>query len=487
MRVGAKARIGLLAALGAGALAAAAPSAGASVRFERIKGYDAPATPAKYDKVGILETGRSKARNVLIMIPGTSASAAYFEPLAKTITAKNPDWQVWSVERRENLLEDQSMADAAKAGKATPQQLFDYYLGYLTNPAITKHYTAPAGADVAFAKQWGMQVAVGDIQRVVRQARKLHGKVVLGGHSLGGSITTAYATWDFGGKAGAKDLSGLVYMDGGSGPPVTADAATASLAALNAPTASPWLVFGGIPAPFAGLFNIVGAGLTKLDPNAPSVLQTWPLLPAFLKGPDRVTNEAGYGFALDSETSPPSLAAAQVHAGHVATSGDPRGWDREGELSPIQRVADAFFGTGLKSLDGTAWFHPQRLTIDAGAVGNGIANPAQGVLDVHATHGADLKGLRIYAFGAHLGGRRVLDSARALAAQSQIPGDDLTLVDRADGYSHVDPVTADPDNDFVDNLTPFLAQVGGKASKHSGDDQEYADPADAARKKAHHR
>ena len=86
------------------------------------------------------------------MIPGTSASAAYFEPLAKTITAKNPGWQVWSVERRENLLEDHSVADAAKAGKATAQQLFDYYLGYLTNPAITTHYTAPADADVAFAK-----------------------------------------------------------------------------------------------------------------------------------------------------------------------------------------------------------------------------------------------------------------------------------------------------------------------------------------------
>ena len=419
------------------------------------------------------------------MIPGTSASAAYFEPLAKTITAKNPDWQVWSVERRENLLEDHSVADAAKAGKATAQQLFDYYLGYLTNPAITTHYTAPADADVAFAKQWGMQVAVGDLQRVVRQARKLHGKVVLGGHSLGGTITTAYATWDFGGKAGAKDLSGLVYMDGGSGPAVTADAATQSLATLNA-ASSPWLVFGGIPAPFAGLFNIVGAGVTKLAPDAPSVLQTWPLLPAFLNAPFRVTNEGGYGFALDSETSPPSLAAAQVHAGHLAASGDPRGWDREGELSPIQRVADAFFGTGLKSLDGTAWFHPQRLTIDAGAVGNGNANPAQPVLGVHATHGADLKGLRIYAFGAHLGGRRVLDSARALAAQSHIPADDLTLVDRQDGYSHVDPVTADPDNDFVDNLTPFLAQVAGK-SKQSANDQQYSDPGAAARAKARRR
>jgi len=44
---------------------------------------------------------------VLVLVPGTSAGAAYFEPLAKTIVRHSKGWQVWSVERRENLLEDQ--------------------------------------------------------------------------------------------------------------------------------------------------------------------------------------------------------------------------------------------------------------------------------------------------------------------------------------------------------------------------------------------
>ena len=39
---------------------------------------------------------------------------------------------------------------------------------------------------------------------------------MLGGHSLGGGVVTAYATWDFGGQPGANGLSGLVYIDGGS-------------------------------------------------------------------------------------------------------------------------------------------------------------------------------------------------------------------------------------------------------------------------------
>ena len=76
-----------------------------------------------------------------------------------------------------------------------------------------------------------------------------------------------------------------------------------------------------------------------------------------------------------------------------------------------------FSGFGLQGLDGTAWYHPMRLTIDGSAVAAGNSNPAQTVLDVRATHGRDLpRSLRIYAFGAALGGQRVLDAAKALAS-----------------------------------------------------------------------
>jgi pimeloyl-ACP methyl ester carboxylesterase len=434
----------------------AIPSAGAA-SFMRINGFDDPATPDVLDKVGVLKEGPPSARKILILAPGTSASAAYFEPLAQDIVSKAKDWQVWSVERRENVFEDHSMADRVKRGEATAQQLFDFYLGWLTNPSITDHYAISLSGP-SYARGWGMRVAVEDLRRVVDEARSQSREVVLGGHSLGASITTAYATWDFNGRAGGEDLSGLVLIDGGSGPPtLTAEQATAALQGLQA--SSPWLTFGGIPPPFAGLFNIVGSGLAKTAPDARSILQGWPLLPAFLNAPVVVTNEAGYGFSLDTETSPPNLAAAQVHAGRLAASGDPRGWDRAGEISPIQRVADMFFGTGLPGLDGTAWFHPRRLTIDSGAVGAGIANPAQQVLDVTSTHGRDLGHLSIYAFGAALGGQRVVDAAQLLADQSGIPRRELTLVNRSGTYAHVDPLSAYPQNDFVDHLLPFLKQT----------------------------
>ncbi len=448
-------------AIGAAVLAPSA-SAGALVRFDRIQGVDSPGTPAKYDRVGILKTGPRRAPNILVLNPGTSASAAYFEPLAKTIVAKTRGrWQVWAVERRENLLEDQSVFNKAKAGKATPQQVFDYYLGYLTDPTITHHFQTIPNADVAYAKDWGMKVEIGDLHRVVKRAQK-HGRhVVVGGHSLGGSITTAYATWDFHGKPGAKGLDGLLYIDGGSGPtPVSPEDASTSLENLMAPASSPWLVFGGIPSPFTGLFNTAGALGAIIAPNEPSLAYDFALLPANLKPPVPPTNLGEYGYALDTETSPPGLAAAQAHLGHLAPSGDPRGWVRAGELTPIRRYAKAFAGWGLKGLDGTAWYHPLRLTIDAGAVAAGNPNPAQGILKVRAIHGDDLsRRLRIYAFGAALGGQRVLDAASNLAEQSGIPKRNLTLIDRHETYAHNDPNTAAPKNAFVNHLIPFLKGI----------------------------
>jgi len=433
------------------------------VRFSILKGFDDPATPDDLDRVGVLEVGPERARNVLVLSPGTSAGAGYFKPLADDIVRRaHGRWQVWSVERRENLLEDQSVLDLAKQGKATPQQLFDYYLGWLTNPSITNHFQPVPDSMVPFARGWGMNVEIQDLHRVVQAAGEHGRRVVLGGHSLGGSITTAYATWDFHGRPGARDLSGLVFIDGGSNPvPVSPEQATQSL--QNLQNGTPWLAFGGIPAPFLGLFSATGSTAAVIDPNGPSLAQTFPLLPANLKPPVPATNEAQFGFGVDTETSPPSLIAAQVHAGHLAASGDPRGWDPAGEITPIQRYASMLSGAGLAGMDGSAWYHPLRLTIDAGAVADGNANPAQAILGVDAIHGDDLgKRMPIYAFGAALGGQGVLDTARVLARQSGIPETRLTLVNRQSTYAHNDPSAASPSNEFLDNLIPFLATIDHK-------------------------
>jgi pimeloyl-ACP methyl ester carboxylesterase len=438
-------------------LAVAAPSASAA-KLTWLQGYKAPGTPARFDKVGVLRFGPRSAPNVLVLNPGTSASSAYFAPLARTVVRETKGWQVWSVERRENLLEDQSVLERAKEGTVTPKRLFNYYLGWITDPSIASHFQLIPDSQLGFARKWGMAVEVNDLRRVVNAAEERGRRVVLGGHSLGGSITTAYATWDFRGQPGVKGLSGLVFIDGGSNPtPITREQAEQSLQDLQ--TSSPWLSFGGIGAPFAGLFNSGGSTLALIDPGGPSLGQAWPGLPADLKPPVPATNLAQYGYALDTETSPPALIAAQAHLGHLAASGDPRGWDQAGEITPIQRYAKMFSGWRLKDVDGTAWYHPMRLTIDSGAVADGNRNAAQQVLGVRAIHGDDVR-VPMYAFGAALGGQGVLDAARALAHQSHLPKRKLTLIDRHGTYAHNDPAGAFPKNVFLEHLVTFLNGIG---------------------------
>ncbi|MGH8996272.1 MAG: hypothetical protein ACRDYB_09640 [Acidimicrobiales bacterium] len=456
-------RAGLLAALGAGSIGAAAPaSAGAASRplgVTWMRSDAAPGTPAKYDQVGVIKVGPASARNVLVLEPGTSAGSAYFVPLARWIVATARGWQVWAVERRENLLEDQSVLDRYKRGKVSATALYDYYLGYLKDPSITKHIAAIPTASVEYAKQWGLNVAVQDLRTVITAARRRGGKVVLGGHSLGGSVVTAYATWDFGGHAGADQLAGLVYIDGSSDTtPETSAQATAALAGLDAPTATPWLAFGGIAAPYAGIYNATGSSAALLDPNGPSLGQSSGLLPADLVPPIPVTNVGQYGYALNAATSPPSLLAAQAHLGTGLTPSG--GWNGAGARTPITRFETMFSGAPMLGVDGTEWYFPERLTLDTGAIDNGNANPAQVVLGLHATMGHHLaKSLRIYAFGARLEGPVALANTRALAAQSGIPARHLTLVNEQATYSHNDPAGAYPNNIFFAHLVPFLDKV----------------------------
>jgi pimeloyl-ACP methyl ester carboxylesterase len=431
-----------------------------------MKGFKAPGTPAKYDKVGVIKItpGTGKARNVIVFEPGTSAAAAYFVPLAEWLVKTVPGWQVWAIQRRESLLEDQSEMRLAKEHKVSPTQLFNYYLGFIGNSKITDHMpNSYLSLAPAYAKQWGMNVAVNDVRIVLGAAKKLGGKVVLGGHSLGGSVVTAYATWDFGGKPGADGLAGLVYDDGGSFAAESASDAQAALQNLDEQSTSPWLTFGQFPAPYAGLFNDTGALGVLQDPNAPSIGQKFSLLPADLKPSVRVTNEGQYGYALNYKTSPASLLAAQGHLGAGISSHTINGahtWNSAGALTPITRFATMFGAPEELNAAGTEWYFPQRLTDDTGAIGNGIANPAQKVLDVHSTMGRKLPhALRMLAFGTALGKAAVPATARALAKQSGIPASHVTTFDYQKTYSHNDPAGAYPKNAFFTALVKFLHAV----------------------------
>ncbi len=347
---------------------------------------------------------------------------------------------------------------------------------------FNNHYEPVPDSKVEFAKGWGMARTVEDLRLVIGKAKALGGKVVLGGHSLGGSVVTAYATWNFAGQPGANGLSGLVYDDGGSGPASikSAEEATKALAKLDAPTETPWLAFGGIVAPDLGLFSVTGSTLTTVAPKEHSLLETFPFLPSNLKGPPQdspATNEAGFGFSVNYKSSPQSLAAAQIHGGEgideTAEGDGLHGWDGTGALTPVSRYAEMLAGTGLREASGSEWYFPARLTLDTGAVNDGIATPSQEVLGLKTTMGTSLsKALHILAIDSELdklfggGGQTVLTEAEALAEQNGIAAQNVKLIDRLNEYSHNDPAGALPEehegvegNVFLKELEPFLEKI----------------------------
>jgi hypothetical protein len=204
------------------------------------------------------------------------------------------------------------------------------------------------------------------------------------------------------------------------------------------------------------VFNAVGSTSVLLDPNGPSLLQAWRFLPENLKPPVPATNLASYGYALDVKTGPAGLALVQSHIGHLADAGEPRGWVDDG-LTTAKRAAQTF--SGIRGMDGTAWYHPRRLTIDGGAVNAGMATPAQATLGLRTTHGRDLR-LPLYAYETSLGKGRVLVNTQALAAQSGISASKVTLVDRSETNAHIDPIDDLPErNDFLKTVVPFLKKL----------------------------
>jgi hypothetical protein len=464
--------IGLVASCSSGSSSSHPNAAGGttlslgSVATFTVPGVSVPGTPAKYDQVQVRRFGNPSAKNVLVLVPGTLAGAADFDIVGPYLAAHVPNLQVWAENRREGALEDNSVLLDLLDGKTTLQDAFNYYLGWLANKQITHHYQPLNPADYRFVDQWGLAMAMGDLHNVIEQARDggQH-TVILGGHSLGGSEASIYPAWDFNGHPGYQDIAGIVGIDGDAGPanagPVagqtpltTADQAQAALAKLSA--GSPWLDLLGFGLPWiTGPFAELGAIAARQQPTAQSIGQTFPLLPQELKPPVPADNQAQLGYGFDASTSPAALALIHVHSGHLAASGTPRGWVNDGP-TPIQNVAFAFSQEPVGPVD---WYYPDRLTIDVEAASSLMQTPAADVLGLRLFHLHDVN-VPMYVIQTSLGGagNRVINAAEAYKQQSKIPN--VTTVNMASTYGHLDPLLARPaDNAFLQTVVPWIEHL----------------------------
>lgn len=468
----------LCAAALAGSSAAASPAVAAPSQILTIRTPHAPGTPARYDRVQVRTYGPAKAGTVLLLVPGTLGGAADFHVLAPALVRRVPGLQVWALMRREGALHDTRVLQQARAGRVSVEHAFDYYLGWLAKPTVRDHYEPLTAADHAYVGEWGLKVAIDDLHAVVQRARRAPRgsrsrsgasgsgraarprRVILGGHSLGGSVAGIYAAWEFGGRAGARDLAGLVEIDGGAGglrdgaPTTTADA-RAALARIEG---RPFTDLLGLGLPWiAGAFGELSALAAHVAPAAPSIGQTFPLLPAAFRAPVPVTNRAQLGYAFDAKTSPPGLALIQVRSGALATSGDPRDWlDDRAQPTPIANLANAF---SLEPLGAIEWYYPARLSVDVGAGAALRQTAAARALGLRITRVGAVD-VPLYAFGAALAGRDGALKAGALRYRSLSRIPSVTYVDRSATYSHLDPLLAAPERSaLVSTLAPWLKRT----------------------------
>src|SRR5688500_1315263 len=204
-----------------------------------------------------------RADAVVTLMPGIFAGAGSFDQVARhTIrraAKRRRHFEVWGLERRSNCLEDHR---GVRAGVKTgdPRVSFGYYF----EGRDVDGHTFPGFADeqeAGFLRDVGLKQTIEDwhtiITREIRSRRKRQRKLICGGHSLGGPLTAALASWDFDGDpetdedAGYNQCAAFVGLDttvsleggdgGGAGVGLLTGAAAQSGASpfVNAPPLTP--------------------------------------------------------------------------------------------------------------------------------------------------------------------------------------------------------------------------------------------------------
>jgi pimeloyl-ACP methyl ester carboxylesterase len=437
------------------ALAFAAP---AMARETRIT-VPTPAGPgpAQYNQVFVDQYGPADGKRVLVLMPGTSGGSGNFTLAARYIVKHVPDLQVWAIDRRSQALEDRGVFEQALKGQVSLQYMFDYYLGWLDGGGPSNHFKfLNGGVDFPFVRDWGMKVALDDARAVVLKARaKGKRKVVLGGHSLGASLTAAYASWDFNGTPGYKDIEGMVLIDGGllgSFDPFTLQQAQAAVGALSVATPFADLLGIGLPEA-AGLFGEVGAINALKDPAGSALnVQSFALLPPAFNPAFPVTNRALLGNAFDRDTSPSYLSLLHINSGSVESSGPLRDF-LPGGITPVERLAAGF---GQEPGNGIEWYFPRKLTIDTNGANALVQNDVADYLGLRLLHQRKVD-VPLYAIQTDLTNGGVLRGANAFIDTARTKRKESRLINADPEQSHLDPLLAAPrQNAFYKTITPFL-------------------------------
>ncbi len=212
----------------------AAPAGAVAREAVDLAGVDEPHTPPALNRIRAFRYHNpefASPRTCLVLIPGLNAGPNTFDLLARALVARGGAVEVWVVEPRPALLQDRRGVEAALDYR-NPDFALAYYFGGMPIDGESFHRLDKRAA--GYAGFWGLDLHLRDIRAVVQEVRRRFPgtRVILGGHSLGGILAALYAGYDFGripgpapvplaagrpapsAEAGARDLDGLLFLDG---------------------------------------------------------------------------------------------------------------------------------------------------------------------------------------------------------------------------------------------------------------------------------
>ncbi|MCA9604732.1 MAG: hypothetical protein KC619_04025, partial [Myxococcales bacterium] len=373
------------------------------------------ATPAEANRFPVVRFSAADTpdvRAVVVAMPGIFGGAGSFEMLARHLVRRSIDAgepiEVWAIDRRSNLLEDLRGLDAAEAMRE-PDLARGYYFR-----SETVDGEAFGGfvdqEDVPYMSEWGLAVHLGDLRALIERVADPRARVFLMGHSLGGSLTEAFAAWRFeDGTRGAELLAGMVLVDGAAGvtPIEETDYADGAMGPFG-PSPGVNAIRAGnryLALPLLGLEVYPRAEIAAMDAlYAPDEVTTdrgrAEVLGALMSLPTqrvpRMTNAAAFGWAFDDASNGLSFAAVSMGE---AIGGPTESYDSlfgatlirpsDGaatydwvdapdtdppELTPIANLVASWIDGRTNFAE---WYFPQRLALDLSAVA-GLAVPEDG-------------------------------------------------------------------------------------------------------------
>ncbi len=376
-------------------------------------------------------------RAILVLVPGTNGGANDFDYMARELIRRSRgSVEVWTFDRRPNLIEDVTGMEAAEAAGDLQIAIDYYFYGAEING---KTFDGFLGQDeLSYLSEWGLASVMRDLNAIVSQVpeAKRATNVFLGGHSLGAGQAMSFLGWDFDGDASTLDdagfslLAGAILFEGGSFspvPPVSQQEYESSVQGIRSGS-SPR--FGGFPLitpEVVSLLEIAGMaahpafdrpddpedgpeGLSRLKeiPYGPETdlllraLFATDLLDLICNAPPtfrdfNVTNQALLGLVMDDHFEPMSPQQASVgfvtpqegvmrrnllgFPGYVLTDADPvYGWLNHDEVDGVGLTTPEEEMTDITTLAEAQWRGPSNFSEWYFALRPGIDSKATGYL-----------------------------------------------------------------------------------------------------------